>query len=341
MRRPLVYIALFGLALVALTVAGYAAYWYAAAGKVRAEIDGWVQDRRAAGWLVEMSKPDLGGFPFRIEVRLADVRFAGPESDNRWSWELPPVVARAAPWRPTHIRISAPGRQSIAVGTEKIELAAVTADVDLAADSRSLKMGEARFGGVELTLPDGAALKAATARLRVDRGVMTGNGSLMAETGLGVEMTAMRVRLPETWQAPLGPLVENVALTAIATGTLNPHGTLPAALARWRDSGGALEVRSFILDWKALNLRAEGTFALDGLLQPQGAATAQIDGIDPTADALIAAGVIDARAAFAAKVANQALTLNGRPARLPLTVQDQRLFLGPVPLLRLKTIVWK
>ena len=96
-----------------------------------------------------------------------------------------------------------------------------------------------------------------------------------------------------------------------------------------------------MVDWQALKLRADGTFALDTNLQPEGAMTAVIDGIDRTADALIAAGTIDAKTAFAAKIANRALSFGKRSARLPLSIQKQRLYFGPVPILRLKPIRWE
>jgi len=101
-----------------------------------------------------------------------------------------------------------------------------------------------------------------------------------------------------------------------------------------------VEVSALALDWGVLGLRANGTFALDENLQPEGAMAADLRGMDATIERLLGAGVIDSRAAFAARLANRALTLTGGPARVPLTLQNQRLFVGPAPVLRIKPVNW-
>jgi hypothetical protein len=57
-------------------------------------------------------------------------------------------------------------------------------------------------------------------------------------------------------------------------------------------------------------------------------------------DRLLAAGVINSRAAFAARITSRALSFGGGSARLPMSVQEQRLFIGPAPVLRIKPIRW-
>jgi hypothetical protein len=101
-----------------------------------------------------------------------------------------------------------------------------------------------------------------------------------------------------------------------------------------------LEVSALALDWGTLRLRTNGTFALDENLQPEGAMVADIRGIDATMERLLAAGVIDSRAAFAARIASRALSFSGGSALVPLTLQKQRLFIGPAPILRIKPIRW-
>lgn len=349
MRRPSRIIALLVLAALALGAASYAAFWYTAAEKVRAEIARWADARRADGWLVEMQDPEVAGFPLTIDVLIAGGRLAGPEAVDRWVWELPVIHATATPWRPTHVHVSAPGRHRVTARKDVVTLDAAALSADVVADTRTIRVGDIGAEGVVVGLPDGGEMSARMLRLRLAQGLEQDNASVVTPaaardsgsvTGLRVAVTAEDVRLPEKWEPPLGPDVRKFHLNAVMDGTMNPRGALVEALTQWRDAGGAVDVRALSIDWQALKLRATGTFALDEALQPQGAATAEIEGVDKTADALIAAGVIDARAAFAAKIANQALTLGGGPARLPLTIQQQKLYLGPVPLLSLKKIVW-
>lgn len=346
MRRPSVFIGVCLLAVVVLSAAGYAAYWYSAAGKVRAEIARWAVQQRAAGWQVDISEPVVGGFPFRIDVAIASAVLSGPGTPAQWRWVLPPIAATAKPWQPLAISVSAPGLHRVAAGKERIEITAATADADVTAGAAGLKAGEIRLSGVSATAADGMAFSAGSLLVRIGPrtlrdDLVTSEAPKAQPAGLGLDVSAKSISLPAVWKLALGEAVESVALDAVITGGFEPRGSLPTALEKWRDSGGAMEIASFEISWQALRLRATGTFALDGDLQPQGATTAEIEGIDRTADALIAAGLIDARTAFAAKVANKALTLGGGPVRLPLTIQNRRLFLGPVPLLTLKAISWE
>ena len=154
---------------------------------------------------------------------------------------------------------------------------------------------------------------------------------------MGIAIDARNVTLPQAWKPPLGTRLSRMSVEAVAIGPFQPRGTLSEALARWRDAGcaGNKCIRARL---GSIVIRGDGTFALDEKLQPQGAMTAEIDGVEKTSDALIAAGVIDARTAFAAKVANRALSFGGGPMRLPVSIQRQGPYLGPVPLLWLKPI---
>lgn len=354
MRRPVILIAGCVLAVVLLSAAGYTAFWFSAAGKVREAIARWALDRRAAGWRVEMASPEIGGFPFRIDVNIATAKLAGPGTPAAWTWSLPPVRAWAMPWKPQTVHVSMPGGHAITAGGDAYDLSAESAVAVLKADDGHLARGDLRLAGVTVKRPaDDLSLAASGLHFRFGREELpapsAGEASENAgdqkaprtEEGLAVLLQADRISLPVAWKAPLGAAVDRLSLNAVVTGRFEPRGTLPEALARWRDSGGAVEVHSLELAWRALRLKADGTFALDSELQPEGATTAEIDGVDKTADALIAAGVIDARTAFAAKVANKALTIGGGAARLPVTIQNRKLFLGPVPLLTLRKIDWR
>lgn len=319
--------------------AAYTGYWYWAADGVKREIAAWAAERRAAGWEVVLGEPRVGGFPGRIEVALDGVRIAGPEGASRWRWAPPPFVASARPWAPERIAVDARGTHRIDAGEGEAMVTFAEADGDLVAHARGIRDAVLRLGGIEATLAGGGRVTAASVVLHVQERTRVVEAD--SATGTGIAFDARALSLPSAWQPPLGAAVDRIALDAVVTGKIDARGALQDVLARWRDGGGALEVKALAVDWQALKLRADGTFAFDEDMQPQGAMTAEISGIDQTADALIAAGVINAQAAFAAKVANKALTLGGGPARLPLTIQKRKLYLGPVPLVTLKPVVWR
>lgn len=338
LKRP-IRTALLAIMVLAIVIAGYTAYWYSAAAEVRAGIARWSDERRAAGWTVELGIPDIGGFPFRIDVRLQAPKLSGP--GGGWRWALPNARVYAAPWSPGTVSVFVPGLHVMTNRHGEYAASFDRAEGDLAIGYRKLQRAVIRLAGIDFRQPQGARLTAETVTLRVLSDQPAGEDGKDAETGTGVAIDARDVLLPAAWRPPLGPKLGRLSLDAVITGKIDPRGKLTDTLAQWRDRGGTVEIRALVVDWQALKLRADGTFALDTNLQPEGAMTAVIDGIDRTADALIAAGTIDAKTAFAAKIANRALSFGKRSARLPLSIQKQRLYFGPVPILRLKPIRWE
>ena len=85
--------------------------------------------------------------------------------------------------------------------------------------------------------------------------------------------------------------------------------------------------------------------ALDRALQPIAALSADIAGYGLLIDTLAARGAIGQGSARTVKFALDVVALAGgnagRRITVPVTVQDGRLSLGPVPVLRLPRIAWR
>jgi len=84
--------------------------------------------------------------------------------------------------------------------------------------------------------------------------------------------------------------------------------------------------------------------ALDAAMQPIGAFTARIEGFFETVDALRENGIIRPRDAVTAKMVLGVLAKRNEAGRLslavPLTLQDRRLYAGPVPLIEVPPVSW-
>ncbi|GAV35635.1 hypothetical protein ROTAS13_03312 [Roseomonas sp. TAS13] len=106
-----------------------------------------------------------------------------------------------------------------------------------------------------------------------------------------------------------------------------------------------LELRDVTLRWGPAAASAAATLALDEALQPMGAGTVRLVGAQEALSMLGAGGVIDARTA---ETASRMAALLARPGgegeppqiELPLTLQDRRLSLARLPVLRLPELVW-
>ncbi len=194
---------------------------------------------------------------------------------------------------------------------------------------------------VVLTEAGGGATRAETLRYQLTRRPPTLEGT--DDWTLLLAGETRGIALPEGVTSPLGEEVERIAFEATVIGLI-PKGEPAAALARWRDSGGLVEVQDLALTWGPLDLDAEGTVALDQMLRPQGAFTARIRGLPKTLDALVERNLIKPGVAFALKLTVMTLASgtdgDGRAVvELPITLQDGRFYLGPVALFRLAPVL--
>jgi hypothetical protein len=82
----------------AVVAAGWSLAWLAMTGEGQRRMDGAAASLRAAGWTVAWSHRQVGGYPFRLDVDLEDVRLADPSG---WAVSLPSLKTEAFAFAPT------------------------------------------------------------------------------------------------------------------------------------------------------------------------------------------------------------------------------------------------
>ena len=199
--------------------------------------------------------------------------------------------------------------------------------------------------GVVLSEAGGGTLTAETLRYRLTRRPPTLEGA--DDWTLLVSGQTRGIVLPGGIRSPFGPRVERLAFDAALIGLI--PGVVPgdepgAALARWRDTGGLVEIQDLEIAWGPLNVNASGTATLDQRLRPEGVFTARIRGLPEILDALAGQGLIEPGVALALKLTAIALATrkdaDGRPeVELPITLQDGLFYLGPAALFRLAPVL--
>ena len=252
------------------------------------------------------------------------------------------------PWRRRDFRIeltgehgfefgSGPGRQTLRGETGRVRAAAAFDSEGfpefLSLDLRQIDLEDSRGR---------PAYAAASARLSAERRPGGDGGRLTPE--LRFTLVAEGVNAPALARLPLGNTLQRVLLEARLVGDF-PLENVLESLGAWRDRGGTLELDKVDIRYGRLGVRASGTLALDRNLQPIGALTARIEGFLGAIDALREADIIRPRDAAMAKLVLGALAK--RPAgggpralSLPLSVQDRKLSVGPVPLMEIPEIRW-
>ncbi len=331
------------LALALLAFGGLAAYWFWAAGQVETAIAQWTGEQRARGYEIAYRGPELSGFPLRLAVGFSEPRVAAPQG---WRWSGAAITGRAAFWDPWTLRLDLPLEQALSAEwrgyRRELALNAGMARglVHLGREGW-LEAATVEMERVVLTEAGGGALRAETLRTQLTRRPPTLEGG--DDWTLLLAGETRGIALPEGFRNPFGPRIERLAFEATVTGLI-PKGAQAAALARWRDSGGLVEVRDLALVWGPLDVTASGTATLDPRLRPQGAFTARIRGLPEVLEALAGQGLIEPGIALALKLTAMTLaTRNGATGRpeveLPITLQDGLFYLGPVALFRLAPVL--
>jgi hypothetical protein len=170
-------------------------------------------------------------------------------------------------------------------------------------------------------------------------------GDHTGESDAAVRLRLTGLSLPQDGVPGLGNRLDRLELDALLRGTV-PSGPPAAALRAWRDAGGVLDIRQGTAQWGTLEVSGSGTLALDKAMQPMAALSVVVKGLDQAIDGLAQASLISSRDARLATLATAALAQpaadgDGRELRLPLSIQDRTVFLGPLKLMRLPPIRWE
>ena len=338
--------AAFGAAAFVLAALVYSAIWWIVADALRESFDGWAAEMRARGWSVSYERFRIEGYPGPLAPILDAPSIAAPEASGGWRWQGPRVTARAWPWNPSRIAFAAPGEHRVRAGGADIPPIRVKMGVASGLLLRAAAGHETRIvltlGDIAIRAPDRNPPRTiADAEATIALPDRPGR----ADAGRGPEPPGptIALRLAGLDLGGQDRDIDEVSLTAKLTGPV-PRAATASALAVWRDGGGVVEIGKIALRRRRASVNGSGTVALDRDLQPIAALSLRIEGRGDLLRALVAHGAVEKRNAGAIGLALQLLAGAGKGrdggTALPVTVQDRRLFLGPLSVMRLPRIDW-
>ena len=329
---------------VAVVIIVYVLFWFVMASQLRNGIEGWAEEQRAAGQTARYSRLEIGGFPFLLRATLEEPAMG---AESAWAWEGAQAVVKVRPWNPWRVEVDLAGSHKVGFGdgvTYDGTAEELTVELGLGgqwperAGLTVRALAFERTGGAPVLAVRTATIEASRQDFPEDQ--PPGHETVVFD--LSLRTTGLRT--PADWGLPLGRDVSALVLKAAMKGA-TPPGTLLESLAKWRDDGGTVEVRHLSLDYGPLVLRGNGTLALDAAMQPIGSFTAKIRGFFETINVLRRNGIVRSRDAVTAKLVLGILAkkpAGGGPATfsLPLTLQEQTLYAGPVPIATIPPIEW-
>ncbi|HEV8015490.1 MAG TPA: DUF2125 domain-containing protein [Stellaceae bacterium] len=325
-------------ALVLVALIAYAGYWQYMAGVLRDQLGPWAEARAAEGYLIHWDDAQIGGFPGSFRFDFTNLSFGTlrplPVAINAAS-----ASAWAMPWNLRHWEFTAPS------GARVVEPSG-TAGFDARRLDGAVDVEGRAAAALDITALD-------LAGLGIAQGLRIGDAEAHVElptappqnhtdTALGLSLQVSQATLPVAVPG-FGNTLSGFSFAGQIKGGL-PAGPFVAALTRWRDDGGTIELQSLRLRWGSLLLDASGTLALDSALQPEGAFSAIITGQDAAVDVAVMTGTLKPNEAGAAKAFLGLLAKPGADGQkaitLPMTIENEKLFLGPAKIADLPPIPW-
>lgn len=299
----------------------------------------------------------VDGYPNRLNTHIAQPRGSWSGSDGNIAWAGPDTILGFFKDAGRTVSFRAPGTHEFTLRRDRLERRMMAVSERLYGRIEFDGRGQAdgllgRATGLEITVDgalattlDQAAFDWSQTQNRDESDGIhpnsTGQSLTFSLSGVSLAASGLDANLAET----LGREVDQLSGRLSVRGALDPVGLSPAGLTRWRDGGGTLELADFTLVWGPLRIAGDGTMALDDALQPVGAFTAQITGLDRLINLLERSGQMRPQQAAIARIGLAVLTRapsNGGPpeARVPVSIQNRQLSIGPIPLLRLPVITW-
>lgn len=343
---------LLGLVGFAIFSVAYTGYWFYVASAFREGLPAWIERLAGNGATLAYRQLEIAGYPFQFRLIFHEPLLDAPTfpalggKPLRWSGAR--AMAMMAPWNFNSFTIDLAGSHRIDWPADRR-----TRTANLSAEEFTIRTGmhddglpdEARFDVTRLLITEGSANSdplwvANAAKINLKRLFPEGDAANKPTFSLDFQIEDARI---PPGDFPLGRDVARLVGAANIVGTLSDPTSIEA-LSAWRDAGGIVEFTLNEGKYGPLTAEGNGTAALDDALQPITAGTAKVEGLFPAIAALRDRDLIRSRDAAMAKVI---LGVMSRPndkgvptISLPFSIQSQKLFVGPVPLMDVPPIQW-
>lgn len=292
------------------------AYWWMAAGAVSTRLDAINGREAAPGIRLSFTRKSVGGFPFRVDTVLDDVKIEIASTFGPIVWRSEHLAAHALTYGRAVTLFEAAGRQILSWTDDD----GVHHRFEFIPGTMRASILEAKdvFGRFDLDIIgiDSPSFDAARAQFHLRRDPNA--------DALDLVFSADDVRLAPQWRNAIGDSMARIRLDA----RLSPAAPLLAggrdwreAAEDWRGQQGALSIDQFEIAWGKLDAFGTGRIGLDGNRRPLGSLDLKIAGYRALLDEAAARGTVaPADKGVAAALLNDLAETGGDHAgRLPAT----------------------
>ncbi len=322
-----------GAALLAVVVL-WALWWPVAAAIERRATLAWLDDQRAAGWQADAAEVRVSGFPLAYTRRITAPVLADPAGGWAWEGEYIDLTRARHPQMATPgMTLEIPPVQTVRTPWQTLSIAAEQATATLIEGS-----GGARFERADIELQAIRIVSDTDWDAALDSGTLVAVADAQTPELVRITLGATGFTPPSRVanalsEADLAPRsIERIAAEADVTFD---RAWSMAALETERPQLRRIAVRNAGVRWGELTLRVAGTVDVDVDGQASGELLIKATNWRDILAAAVGSGAIPERLAAGAEGALGLMSrLAGSPDTLdiPLTLDDGRARLGPLPL---------
>lgn len=321
-----------GLVLATVAIVAYSAAWYRVANQVRTDVETWTRERNASGLETGFRSLAIAGYPFSLRLTVDRPFAAIGRAAHPWRWDGEGLAVIAKPWAPRRLEIVPTGEHRL-VGPTTVVFRAAEAIAELILDEDG-KSGELSLELGDLTIGlenDPEPIRVEVVSLTLEHPTPSaGQGAAV----LFFALDAGGIFAPRAARGPLGANIERLLVEGNVPIVADGDPSALSSIAQWRDAGGVVEIETLEMRWGGLQLSANGTVTLDDQMRPLAAFSSRVRDYGRIIEAFVGKGILTPREAAVARTVFDLMARRSNDGSLevPITVQDGRLFAGPVAL---------
>jgi hypothetical protein len=302
------------------------------------ELEVVTTDLRQKGYSVTYSKVKFKGNPLFIRAIFESPHIKDPR--GLFEWQGPEIEVSTKPWNLHTLAVSLPGDHTLnipqglaaPIGALKVEDASGVVTLTLKGKLEGLSLDVKNVFFLVTNKPQPLSLK--------DFSLITTN--LTRPLELNMTLRSKVVGLETVLKIPPLDHLLTISVDAHLSG-FEAKGSFPKTLSEWRDGGGVLDVSSLKLNWPPVFAIGEGTLTIDKDMYPLGSFSSSIEGYQEALDYMVRLGLVKKKnasaAAFVLDLMSAPTDMGTKRLTIPITLQNKRLSVGPVRVLKLKPFV--
>ena len=343
-----------------LTIITFSAFWFFLTYQAQTRITDWAASQSNGNIQISWQDFHFTGYPFKIRMLIEKPEVIFVRYNRKTYWKPSNIIISSSLFSPNNLVISAPGSHRINMNLpENTFYTTIEAEEVLGRSINfSNKQIKRRFSSKMSNLvitpnnwEDAIGIDDLMIEL-TDHSVISENKEAIHPIGKSlsskIEIKGINIpsfpKLDETLKQ-LGAKVESISGKFHLKGELDLSSFSVDQLISWRDKGGTIELDQIKMIWGSLVTETNGTLALDKELQFQGSFTTKIVGLDKVVTLLEKDQVLNQTKASLIKLALAIFIQNQENgisdfSKVPMTLQNRYLKIGPVTLTKVPEIKW-